>query len=535
MDPDLSDTIRYDELRLVECEARPALHRHQIAAYEAHLAIARGARDAIDLTRRLVGAGRTCEGVAATWCDRQRNLAAVLRAIGAPELAGGFDAAAAQLAAVRDDEFLAVLIPASIELEARRTDAAMAGATLAELACAAIDWATAGDDAGRAEAVDVLAQLWHRAREHDPRFTWARVAAHAPYRHRLPFDDAGVARLGAWIAAALGVDVDAEAPAAPAAASDLPAPAPLPAAELRVPTAAEVAAPYQLQLTAIAPDPALAPLRAAHQRIQALAAGCTRGPELQVALAGSGLFTALARHLHDGPAVFAAARAEERGHLHAAQHHRALAAELGQAASPTEVEHAAVAAEVCFAIEASWHDVLLHAVTRPVHAAATLEGDDTAATRAAVVASVDVLGELLGLTPAQALTAPRIDALLERFYLPLGQQITQPPGAMLARYGDSGLAALPALRAAAARAIAERVIAASPPEALERDLASAFAQPRFASADQLRDHLLGLIAPVATAPAPAREMAKLVLWHVPVALGELHAVDVPSLRPRPAW
>jgi len=225
-----------------------------------------------------------------------------------------------------------------------------------------------------------------------------------------------------------------------------------------------------------------------------------------------------------------AAFAAGRGHLHAVQHHRALAATLAAAATQTEVEQAVDAATTCFDVEVAWHELLFLPIGAAVQAASALEAEPLPSRRAAVAAAVDVLATLLGVAPAEALAAPRVDAVVDGVYLRLGQQPELPAGALLAAYGEVGLRPVPALRAAAAGAITRDVLAAAAPDEVDARLAEALARPRFASSAALRAHLVALCA---GAPAAPSAPAPLRLWGRPVALASLHAIDVPAWRPPP--
>ena len=549
MDPDLAHHVRFDELSLAAFRARPALHRHQIAATEAHLAMAREATSAVDLLARLLAAGRSCDLARAAWCDRHANLAVALRALGDDEVAATVDAEVARVAASSDADFLTALIAASAAIERRRGDSWNAATTVAMLAVAAIDWATAGGDGARAEHAELLDALWRRAGEHDRHFTWAKVLRHLPYRQRLPFDDPQIVELGRWIETAIQRPIDQAAAdgglaghrtqtaadaAGEVALPDLPAIAPLPVPELRVQSGAEAAAPYLVAFDALDAGDAFAASRDVRRRAAELAETCASAPAWLAGAAETGLLARLARQSHIDRAVAAATRAEARGQPHVAQHHRMLAAALEPCATATEVEHVMAAGAVCFDIEVAWHDLLVHVITRPVQAISAVEAQDQPWRRRAVAESLTALAALVGLALADALAAPRIAVLIDRVYLPLGQQITQPPGALEAGYGEVGLRPLPALRAAAAQTISDEVIATSPPDLIGERLTQALAQPRLASGDALRAHLVDRCAEIAATPDIACEgpPARLLLWGQPVTLAELHGVDVPSRRPR---
>ena len=477
MDERLVEQVRYYERRLAACRRRPALHRAQIGALEAHLALARRAPDVERFGAALAHGGHATALGRAHQLDRFAVDLALARAVGDTAAASADAEAIAILAAPGDAGFATAVVEV-----VRATSRAVVESVVAEHASrvveAAIDFACDPDPERRAEARRRAQVAWATARAILPGFGLARLMA-PPYRHRLPFTDRAAAALRELIGAALGDPADL----------DGAAPEPMPPS----PSAAAVDHVAGLALDGwpeTPPDPAA------------------------VAAALADLDAPPARA--SGLAQIEALRAQALAWDEPALVHVADQALAGLAAAATDTEAQAWVrwhGEVT-RIERAWWSLLIHAALWPVTAVLL----DPARARPAAV----VVARLFGVEPAAPLAAPAIRRALLRQVVGAGQAFDERgiagPGA-----GHVELVR----RAASEHAVAviERAAAAG---AAIPDFADV--PPRFPDVDSLLAHTTSALA---AAGAPRGGDGSVVLWGHAVALGAVDAVLAAVPRPRP--
>lgn len=528
--------IRYLEHNLAACRARPELHRHQTEAYERLLDVARSAPDAAGYHRELAARGLTLAAMRAEWLDRYHAAACVHRALGDEAQRR---AAAARFHAGRHSDFLAAITRAEQQTAARTAAARASQDALAPLLMTLLDWRLEERDAPRRRRLRELHGLWGVIQENDPGCTWERICAYPPYRHRVPFDSAGLALLGEWLARALACPVDppeaapaaaaprsptppdgpdaADEPAAPDQATERARPD-APAAEPMLPTARMLAQAYHAIYDA--QDWTGRDLtRQVYERIFALEdeiaseAAPGDGVAFLCRMAEEGLPTALARAPHAEWAEALRAHGQDRAQPVMAHHAGALAAAIAACPTATAVEHERMQLDACFDVESAWDQILVHYALCTV--TAVLAGASGAGP--AVRDSARIGAALFGATWDALLATPRLRDFFDRELVPamFGRQ----PIAG-ARRGEAGGAIL---QAAAGHVPKPD----SPGPAAVRDhiaalVTAALARSQPTSQDAPPE-------PQPAAPGPARS---LILWGRPVTLDQL--ADRLAAPPRPA-
>jgi hypothetical protein len=438
MDAAVADHVAYWELRLAACGRRPGLHRRQLAALEALAQVARDASDQDDLIRRLAERGLTDAEVAAGMLDRYHGLGRLFERLGDDARADAV--AALEPLAGPPIAPLAAVLHGQVAVERRLQELAIARAGFARAARLVCDWRTE-PDLGTCEAQRLmLALTWRDARRLDPGLDAARLAR--PYRDRLPWTDAGVARVAGWLA---------EADADPGLGLELPPvppPVPLPAAELAALEAAADAAWAGAAPTEAAPDPARA-------RLAELTAAAPTAIAARLAAAREGLPVRLAGAAARATADRLRGRAAAQVQPHVAALAAALDADLARAATETEATLAATWFDERLAIEADAGELLVAVAVRPLDVMLTEAGAEPAAARRAIAAAT----ALLGAPWPDVLATPYLAELLARVAVGGGGALEAP--CPTGELGEVGVAIAGAIRAAitdpaspAARALA---------------------------------------------------------------------------------
>lgn len=520
--------VRYLENRLSACRALPALHSHQIAVYERLLDLARGAADAGAYHRDVEARGLILAVTRAEWLDRYRNAACVYAALGDEAQRA---AAAARFHAGQHPDFLAAITAIEHRSAAGIVAARASQEALAPLLLSLLSWRVAGHDALRRQGLREVHGLWRAIQHGDPGCTWERICAHPPYRSRIPFDDAGLAVLGAWLAEALAAARD-DAPGEPAesdpdnmaenqpgaaVAGDLSEIEPVvSAASGDQPAAAE--APPAAEAAPAAPGPAQAYriayraqdftgrelTRRAYERILALEAELAgRGEPADYdaflcRMAEDDLLDGLARAPHLDWAEQLRAHGAGRSQPVLAHHAAALAAAVAACPTATAVEHERMWLDACFDVESAWDQLLVHFALSPI--AAVLSGMPGA--EDAARASLGAVEALFGATWDALLATPRLWAFFCDELVP----------AMFGRRPNLG-----AYRGEAGAILTQAAVAFTP-------------LPAGQAPEDVRAHVAALL-PARATPAPERARA-LALWGRPVALDAL--ADALAAPPRPA-
>jgi hypothetical protein len=509
--------IRYLENRLSACRALPALHTHQIAAYERLLELARGAADAGAYHRELEARDLTLAAVRAEWLDRYRNAACVYAALGDEAQRG---AAAARFHAGGQRDFLAAIMAVEQQSAASIAAARASQEALAPLLISLLDWRIAAEDELREQRLREVRGLWRQLRAGDPGCTWERICSHLPYRARIPFDDAGLALLGEWLArahdgvvedppGAAGGPVAAEPAlrAAPAPAEPTEPGAPAERAEPAVEPAASPGPAHAYRVVYEAQDfTGREHTRRAYERILALEAEVVReGPDAAgdaflCRVAENGLLDELARAPHLDWAEELRAHCAGRSQPAMMYHAGALAAAV--AASPTAiaVEHERLRLDACFDVESAWDQILVH------YAMCAITTALAGAPAEAVRESISVTAALFGASWDALLTTPRLWAF---FCCELVPALSSPRPVIGAYRGEAGAGVL---RAAG---LAPRPAGDAP--------------------EQVRAHVAALVGSAAgatAAPAASGPGRALRLWGQPATLDAI--ADRLAAPPRPA-
>ena len=210
------------------------------------------------------------------------------------------------------------------------------------------------------------------------------------------------------------------------------------------------------------PAPGAAPVTLAMasvaQRLLALAAGASSGPDVQRRAVESGLMTELA-------AAPLRCRLDEIEQRQAdwpqpllAAHARALRAALPQAGTDTEVELLSAHADACLDVEADWQSLFFAAQLGPLRAALNFAISPAEAGRGLRGASA-ISRSLLGQAPAATLQGGLVQAFVHDH---LAGDAEHPGGDAVAWRGEVGHALLPLLRA-------WRAVAASRGETVPHD------------------------------------------------------------------
>ncbi|MCE9576449.1 MAG: hypothetical protein K8W52_25090 [Deltaproteobacteria bacterium] len=202
------------QLRLEAGAARRGLHARQCAAAEAMLAATATVTTVAELEAALAARGLTGAMAGAECLDRYHNRAIVYGALDDRARR----AALAPLEALRGppvDAPLDGILRAQLAVEGQLQAAAIARPAFLRAVALTLDWHSEPSIGMREVQRLMIAQSWQLARTFDRTLTWAALPA--PYRDRLPFDDRGVAAIGAWLIAALGdPGMGLELPAFPA-------------------------------------------------------------------------------------------------------------------------------------------------------------------------------------------------------------------------------------------------------------------------------------------------------------------------------
>lgn len=540
----LESLVRYLELALAACCRRPALHRHQIEVYRRLLARARAAPGAPAYYRALRAQGDDLAMARAAWQDRHRNAACVHHALG--------DTARHRVAvqlhhAGASPDFLAGVARARRATAAADVAATAAAQALTGLLGALISYRTEAEPRARQEHLRDVRGLWARLQAHDPGCTWARVMQHPPYRHRIPFDDARLAVLGAWLAEALaGAPAGAGGPgigkpdtqtingpsarstgeravagAAPAREGPAGARARPSRAWPDVPTAADVARAYHLAYAAQSRtmrDAMPGTARRLYEHVFTLERGAADGPALLRALEEEGLPCRLARAPHLDWAEQTARHCAGRSQPVLAHHAERLSRALLECPTVTAVEHELERLDTLLAVDSAWDDLLLHSALRAVAAVLAHARGPGDASRETVRRSYGFVCAFLGMDWDHILAVPRLWSFFAR---ELHAACARPalPGAWRGEVG------LPLIRAARdAGALAERVEARARPRMDAARVVAPAARPGRDSPEALRAHLTALlrqavdVASVPLGPAAHREVMH---WGRRVHLHEL--------------
>jgi hypothetical protein len=514
--------IRYLERWLSACEAWPALHRHQIAAYQRLLELARGVRDAADYHRALQARGLALDAVRAEWLDRYHHAACLHRALGDETQRG---AAAMRFHAGQEPDFLAAITATEQQYAARIAAGRASQDALAPLLMSLLDWRLEADEALGARRLDEVRGLWGVIQAGDPGCTWQRICSHPPYRNRVPFDDTGLALVGDWLARALAAAGTTPAPAAgagepgdhdqPAGLAEPAAPAGPAEQAGGTPAAAEPAMPGARALAHVyhvihdAQDwTGRDATRQVYERIFALEAEVEHrhggdGDAFLCRMAEEDLFTDLARAPHIDWAGALRAHGAGRSQPVMTHHASALAAAMAACATPTAVEHERWRLDACFDVESAWDQIFVHYALRPVTA---VLASSTPGARARD--HIAALPALFGATWDALLATPRVWEFFVRELVPAlaGQQPI-----LGARRGEVGMAVVQAAAMAASRP------ARHAPADVQAHVAALLASP--ADLDP---------APPAATPAGRA----VILWGQPVALDAV--LDRLAAPPRPA-
>lgn len=477
MDASLADQVRYYELRLAACRRRPALHRAQLAALEAHLALARRAPDLERFSAALAHGGHATALGRAHQLDRFGVDLALARALGDAAAAAADAEALAILSPPGDAAFAAAIVDLG-RVTARAVIETVVGEHASRVVEAAIDFACDPDPERRGEAQRRASVAWTTARAIAPGFGLARLMA-PPYRHRLPFPDRAAAALRELLGAVLGEPADLDGVAAG------PVPAMPPPAEHGAVAALGVdgwpavdpdPGAVVTQLRAIAEVPARASAIAQVEQLRAQAQACDE--------------PALVRVADDALAGLAAATTDTEAQAWVRWH--------------GEVTR----------IERAWWSLLVHAALWPVTAVLL----DPATARPAAV----VVARLFGVDPAAPLAAPAIQRVLARQVVGAGQAFDERPTA------GPGAAHVELVR----RAAGEHAVAV-----IEHAAATGAPIPDFEAVPARFPDVASLVthttAALAAAGAPRGGDGSVVLWGHAVALGAVDAVLAAVPRPRP--
>ena len=185
---DPAEIRRYLELRLLSCQKLPALHTHQIPAYQQALA---------DLDR--TGEVGDMFGVArAEALDRYHNLVRIHRTFGADVLLRNafvnLNAAKASTSYAEMGEQMGATAEQTAAADASFGAAVSSVRSLLE---ALLEWKLKMDANGDGE-LHMVRHYANLIRQGDPDFTWQKLMGYGPYRSQIPFDDARLAEIGRW-------------------------------------------------------------------------------------------------------------------------------------------------------------------------------------------------------------------------------------------------------------------------------------------------------------------------------------------------
>jgi len=535
MDPAFAEHVRYLELRLADCRARPALHRHQIAAL-AHLIERAGA--AAGPADYLAGSGDLFELGRAEQLDRWYAAVAVQRALGDHRKASATAELYAAGRAATDHTDFAIRVAGAHAAASAAIDAIdSARAAMVQLITGLLDWRGQAVPALRDAALEHVRFYWSELARHDPAAGWSRLVGHLPYRRRIPFAGAGLAALRGWLVDAVGAAaVDGGGAADPDsadlgdAAADYAATvganvAPAPIRDQPVPPLEQAIAGYRAAAAAAEEGPGAAEVRAAYAEVLALAAASGSTPVFMRRMVEERLAARLAAVRPIADARSALAHARPLSQPHAIFHHGALIAGLERARTATEVEYLVDWAGACLATERDWNEVLLGAALSPLRAAAGFALEPSEDHRRSVTCGAAVTLALLGAGPTAVLDSPRFADFFARALAP---QVGEMVGA---RLGEAGLGVVQELR----KLLVRRTLTWAEQAAARGEFAAIAAGPPPPDPGELRDLAVATLDQ-ALADTPAGIAARggeVIYWDRPVALDDLMAFLQTPPRPAP--
>jgi hypothetical protein len=538
----MSDHVRYLEALLAGYRHRAELHRHQLAAAERYLALARAAASPADYH---AATGDLFELTRAEWLDRYFNEACIFRSIDNPRRLAA--SAICYLAGYRADghaELYGALTAAKADARQLQVVAEHREGCVAPLVTELLELETAGDPIERQAHAENAVGL---AAYFDPA-GWGAIAGDPACRRRLPFRDDALAIFEGWMTRATGRPTGAAEPVTGAPSFDdlcararaYVAAVPIAGAaadEPPIPTIDQALAPYRALRDRLTDgDPAGAAMRAVCQRIVGAADDAEHGGALTRQLAEDGLLVELARAPQLALARQSQARLAGWSQPHAEAHYRTLIEALEAARSTTEIEYEVTWRQDCFAAETAWNEILLAVASRPLRAALAWEFDRSERRRRSIVAAYRTASGLLGLDWDGLLTTPRVAGFVRDVLVTEGQALRtagddddddSPAPSRGAALGEVGLGITRDIQKIAALAVVGRLSAGELPDP---------AVPRFADADALAAHATALFrAATAGGDQFARpgspDRRTLQLWGRPVHIDDLPAVLVDPPRP----
>ncbi len=557
MDRALTEQTRYYELRLASCARRSDIHRHQVAAYERHLALARS----VETIEQYMAAADSFDLAHAESMDRHRVAAAVHATLGN---AGKRRAAEIMLDAVGGAGSVAAMwsrvATAAIAAHSHIVRDTVAAHEVPRVAIAIMEWAPEAHPVIAKQRLQDVLDRWSNLVLHDPGCDWQRVSSHPPYRHRLPFDDAGMTSLGSLLVAALraadglgmvaslgslapvvepdlSVAVESLAPGATDAAPDVDTESYDPRTNPSVP---EIAAGYHLHYDALdRTDPIVAATRGIYERIFAIEAQADMVPAFYRALVEQRLLCKLVSAEPIARARASLASCLPDAHPYLEHHHSLVATRLVPCRTPSEVEYELLVAEECFDVEADWNEVLLACATRPLRAAIRFGLHADEMHERSVRDSLRLTCHLLGVDWPGLMEAPRVDRFLRSALFECGQGPEPGAGGAIippdpgTRRGLAGMDIVFELRHALRDQVLVEAEALQDAAAARAHMDEALDTPRYTSADALVDHLRRLVADAHVGEPPAAPgRPALIMWGASLALSEcLDAALAPS-RPR---
>jgi len=201
----LEESIRYLELRLAECQARPELHQNQIAAYQYFLEMGRASSDGDDYTRRIRETGNMFQLARAESMDRNHNLVRIHQTMQDDRKVNGDLVGYHAARDSQSHEDFNNRMTAAASTAQQWTQAGMQSVgQVRSLFCDLVDWALESKPEVKPSKLATLQHSWGMLRQADPECTWEKLCSFPPYRQRIPFDDARLAQLGVWFKEAIG-------------------------------------------------------------------------------------------------------------------------------------------------------------------------------------------------------------------------------------------------------------------------------------------------------------------------------------------
>ena len=521
MDEPLNEQIRYLELRLAECLARPLMHTRQIAAYRQQVALASAESTGLGYLRSMVETGTTMEITRAEWLDRYRNWAEIYRALGDEVRVGTAQAnwQAAESAGAGPELMSALLhVKGQSSLREHASDANLS--CLHSLVATLLEWRVVEAKPYRREYARTCTALWTTMQRNDPGCTWQRLCEYPPYRSRLPFARPQLRVLGSWLEQIVGpmAHSSGASPVAesvertsdgsnPSASSNTVPPEPTELI-MAVPSARQAASAYHLTYQSLdGTDPANHELCRLYQRIFELEAEAESGPAFLRAMAEADLYCQLARVPQLALSRRGLARSSGRSQPHAEHHFGALEQALLACRSPTEIEYEVERASRMFAVEVTWNDILLAFLARPVAAICSYVAEPDELRRNVVVASYRVVEELFGRGWQGMWAVPRLwDMFCKVWFAESRPSAVADPSQWGGHLGELGTAMVARVREAALQRVMEK---------------SAFETPEDMLA-YLGQGLRWALGVEIETPLGVGTDRDLILWGQPVDLEQLH-------------